>query len=233
MEQNKTGKYLKYAIGEIVLVVIGILIALSINNWNDKRKSSNLEIKMLQEIKTGLKSDLSDITYNISAHEKILDSQRKIIEWLDSKEPYKDTLSYHFSVVNNSTVFVSKEAPYEALKEMGVKLIKNDTLRNKISQVYDLDFDYYRQHISMYNDILFKSWKEYNKPYFGATLFLFNNPNNRMKPLDINKIRNENDYKYYIKTIKEFNAFYIKRIMQRAKISTEELIQMIEKELNK
>jgi hypothetical protein len=38
MEKNKTGKYLKYAFGEIVLVVIGILIALSINNWNEERK---------------------------------------------------------------------------------------------------------------------------------------------------------------------------------------------------
>jgi len=38
MEKNKTRKYLKYAIGEIVLVVIGILIALSLNNWNESRK---------------------------------------------------------------------------------------------------------------------------------------------------------------------------------------------------
>ena len=38
MEKNKTGKYLKYAIGEIVLVVFGILIALSINNWNEDEK---------------------------------------------------------------------------------------------------------------------------------------------------------------------------------------------------
>ena len=37
MEKNKTGKYLKYTIGEIVLVVIGILIALGINNWNENR----------------------------------------------------------------------------------------------------------------------------------------------------------------------------------------------------
>ena len=45
MEINKTGKYLKYAIGEIVLVVIGILIALSINNWNESRKQEqNLKI---------------------------------------------------------------------------------------------------------------------------------------------------------------------------------------------
>jgi hypothetical protein len=41
MEKNKTGKYLKYAIGEIILVVIGILIALSINNWNEFRKIEN------------------------------------------------------------------------------------------------------------------------------------------------------------------------------------------------
>ena len=50
MEQNKTGKYLKYAIGEIVLVVLGILIALSINNWNEGRKFQRVEVKILQEM---------------------------------------------------------------------------------------------------------------------------------------------------------------------------------------
>ena len=50
MEQNKTGKYFKYAIGEIVLVVIGILIALQINNWNEQRKErikENMVVKSL------------------------------------------------------------------------------------------------------------------------------------------------------------------------------------------
>jgi hypothetical protein len=45
--ENKTGKYFKYAIGEIILVVIGILIALSINNWNENRKLKSSELKML------------------------------------------------------------------------------------------------------------------------------------------------------------------------------------------
>jgi hypothetical protein len=54
MEKNKTGKYLKYALGEIVLVVIGILIALSINNWNENRKEINIENKILLEISKGL-----------------------------------------------------------------------------------------------------------------------------------------------------------------------------------
>ena len=50
MEKNKTGKYLKYAIGEIILVVIGILIALSINNWNDNRKNRISERELLDNI---------------------------------------------------------------------------------------------------------------------------------------------------------------------------------------
>ena len=51
MEKNKTGKYFKYAIGEIVLVVIGILIALSINNWNEKRKDLASELTALIDLK--------------------------------------------------------------------------------------------------------------------------------------------------------------------------------------
>ena len=50
MEKNKTGKYLKYAIGEIILVVIGILIALQINNWNDKRIKQKKEFKFITQI---------------------------------------------------------------------------------------------------------------------------------------------------------------------------------------
>jgi hypothetical protein len=50
MEQNKTGKYFKYAIGEIILVVIGILIALGINNWNENRKDSNQEKIVLMSL---------------------------------------------------------------------------------------------------------------------------------------------------------------------------------------
>ncbi len=66
MEQNKTGKYLKYAIGEIVLVVIGILIALSINNWNEQRKDLKTVSRLFQNLESSLKTDslaLSDIIF--------------------------------------------------------------------------------------------------------------------------------------------------------------------------
>jgi len=58
LEDNKTGKYFKYAIGEIVLVVIGILIALQINNWNENRKAE-IEAKLL------LTKAQQELIYNI------------------------------------------------------------------------------------------------------------------------------------------------------------------------
>ena len=61
MEKNKTGKYFKYAIGEIVLVVIGILIALQINNWNENRILFKKEQHYLNEIKANLEVDITRI----------------------------------------------------------------------------------------------------------------------------------------------------------------------------
>ena len=69
LEKNKTGKYLKYAIGEIILVVIGILIALSINNWNEQRKSNIREQTVLENFIQNLNADL--ISYNLNRQELI------------------------------------------------------------------------------------------------------------------------------------------------------------------
>jgi hypothetical protein len=73
MEQNKTGssteapakvgKYLKYAIGEIVLVVIGILVALSINNWNTERIENKSESQILENLKTEFENAVVQMTY--------------------------------------------------------------------------------------------------------------------------------------------------------------------------
>ena len=69
MEQNKTGKYLKYAIGEIILVVIGILIALSINNWNERQKSNIREQTVLENFIKNLNADL--ISYSLNRQQLI------------------------------------------------------------------------------------------------------------------------------------------------------------------
>ena len=54
------GKYFKYAIGEILLVVIGILIALQINNWNEERKNKVVEKQLLENLRSSLVSDVQN-----------------------------------------------------------------------------------------------------------------------------------------------------------------------------
>jgi len=63
MEQNKTGKYLKYAFGEIVLVVIGILIALSINNWNETKLERKIEKEYIVSLIEDLETDSTRLSY--------------------------------------------------------------------------------------------------------------------------------------------------------------------------
>ena len=65
MSENKTGKYLKYAIGEIVLVVVGILIALSINNWNSEKKLAIKELNLIEELKSNLQTNIENLEKDI------------------------------------------------------------------------------------------------------------------------------------------------------------------------
>ena len=79
MKQNKTSKYFKYAIGEIVLVVIGILIALSINNWNEDRKSKIMATEVYTNLLTSLEQDSIEVERTINLLTKSLKTQKKLL----------------------------------------------------------------------------------------------------------------------------------------------------------
>ena len=80
IEQNKSGKYFKYAIGEIILVVIGVLIALSINNWNENRKNSIKEIQFLEGFKNDLMANKTELNRVIRKAEITSNSSDSILK---------------------------------------------------------------------------------------------------------------------------------------------------------
>ena len=88
MEKNKTGKYLKYAIGEIVLVVIGILIALQFNNWNENLKNQDQFKAVLQQIYTVIDQDAEQLTmvrYELDKQIAIIDTLMERPESINPK----------------------------------------------------------------------------------------------------------------------------------------------------
>lgn len=140
MEKNKTGKYLKYAIGEIILVVIGILIALQINTWNESRKQKQVEKQVLkslfQEIekdKTALKKidyqykkDLLRISYFRKLYWK---EQLSMAEALDLKK--------FFGFVNRDVN--PNRITYDEMINTGkLYYLSNQNLVNKIIDYYEL-----------------------------------------------------------------------------------------------
>ena len=70
MSENKTSKYFKYAFGEIILVVFGILIALQINNWNEERKNSQSEVVFLEGILNDISQQKSYVMHKLSMNQK-------------------------------------------------------------------------------------------------------------------------------------------------------------------
>jgi len=142
--ENKSRKYFKYAIGEIVLVVIGILIALSINNWNENRKMKFKEIKSLNELRKDLVQNLNDINGNISDLQICKNSNEVIIYHIDNNIAYNDSLDYHFSMLYPYISFIANQTTYETLKQNGIDLISNDSLRRLISDLYSYQFKAYQ-----------------------------------------------------------------------------------------
>ncbi len=66
MTENKPDLYLVYAIGEVVLVVIGILIALQIDNWNESKNLHRTEMLLLKEMKSNLEDSIAEAQWNIT-----------------------------------------------------------------------------------------------------------------------------------------------------------------------
>lgn len=141
LSEGKTRAYVKYALGEVILVVIGILIALQINNWNNNNQQRKIEIKYLIEIKENLKNDLSDVEFNIDFNKSKSQSNRIILQFLNGKTKYVDSLEFHFSNLMFTTRTLANMSAYESLKSRGLEIVTNDSLRLKITKLYE--FDYY------------------------------------------------------------------------------------------
>ena len=113
MQQNKTGKYLKYAIGEILLVVLGILIALQINNWNESRKATRQEVKILNELKNDLNTNLTEIKESYERTNIRQNSAVLILDKLKSNIPVDDSLIRAFENIKGDVIFNIANTSYK------------------------------------------------------------------------------------------------------------------------
>ena len=138
LNERKTTKYFKYAIGEIVLVVIGILIALQINNWNENQKAKTTEIYVLKEILSNLNEDGIILSEIIEQRQKAKTSVAAMLTYLQTENINKDTLEKDMLRFLTFERYFPINNAYEVLKSKGLQL-SNNKLTTQISRYYDYE----------------------------------------------------------------------------------------------
>jgi hypothetical protein len=137
-DDNKPMKYMRYAVGEIALVVVGILIALSINNWNEERKERAILGGYLNNIKKNIDFDLVNIIEIMNNRDTISKNCRKLLELGQSDMITSEELLPLFTSGQNIFIefyFQPDQSGFEALKNSGyLGRINGTELENKLYQ---------------------------------------------------------------------------------------------------
>ncbi len=147
LTENKFSKYLIYAIGEIILVVIGILIALGINNWNNNRLVDYQKTNLLKNIKEDLISDTLAFEKSIKRYEELITKKKKLISLSEYGTISSDSLSYIFlSKYSNYDINVTT---FTKVTNLGIsELSENDSLSSKIYKYYTNELKSFRTFIN-------------------------------------------------------------------------------------
>jgi Family of unknown function (DUF6090) len=195
INENKTGKYLKYAIGEIFLVVIGILIAVSINNWNENRIDRILEKEYLNRIRVDLSFDYAWINrYILDRYDRKIKGLKKGKAYFQGQYKVKDTLDFlrdvgYGGVFGNADLNLSQNSYNELISTGNLRKIENPKLRTTIINYYEN------------SNALAKASKNYVSGYIdftnSFTAFNTNDPN----------FIEEFDQKLFLKNIKTIDYY--------------------------
>ena len=225
VKQGKTQAYIKYALGEIVLVVIGILIALKISNWNESIQIKKEEVKTLNSLSEELKGNLSEFDSIFNA-QLIRNESLQTVLFIDIKN---QPISYLDSLITNNVESYSYNPStgiYNSMINSGkIELISNDELKKRVAKLNDEVKDY-QEH----EDEITEFTKAHLETYFIEN---FNIPPAVLSKLRARTKQEERvDMATYVKTFSssEINSMYILLLKKMGRLIEEG--QKLRKEYN-
>ena len=221
-DDNEFFKYARYAIGEIILVVIGILIALQINNWNEWRKERIIEKSILLELENNLERNLALIDIAAAEMNEINKSTGTMIEIIAERKPYTDTLKYHFSQFNRSGSYLLKlnTNGYESLKNIGFEILTSKVLKNEVLSLFEISYPSYVQETEVVN----ATWG--SNPMWMQDYFYIGPSDPGLIPLDYGSLIEDKKFMTIVREI-EGGRNRVFKVMMLCKKETERVLQLI------
>jgi len=210
MEQNKTGKYFKYAIGEILLVMIGILLALQVNNWNESRKQKALEQNALHEIANGLMRLKEEVRFNLDDESKGFSAANTILTNFEKNQGYNRILGEALNLVWNYTYLNESDDSYEFLKTSGFDLISNNNLLKKIAKLYDVDLRATLGEARIRGDYI-EQLKFLMPKWYKSIDFDFYT-RNPVEILNYNALKKDKEFLFHVNTQRNYSKHYTKEL---------------------
>lgn len=164
LKEGNNRLYAIYALGEVFLVMMGILLALQVDNWNQKRWEKQKEIDTMENLYFSINEDMQ-IEYLISIVKGAIRGEQMWIDYLTRNTPFTDSLLLYAYAIGITAHISPNPAFYESLKQQGLETIENKTLRMWLSMIFEQNLpaiqnamDHYDTHFGEQRSTFFETY---------------------------------------------------------------------------
>lgn len=225
---SAAGRYLFYAIGEIFLVVIGILIALQINNWNEENKMARTELNLLKEVQINLESTLNEFISDTIYNRQTINYYKNIIHYIEADLPYDQELDSAFAAIPLFASPFASTSAYKSIQEKGFDIIRNKELKIDIQNMFDVKLN------RLLIDVDKVEWTMSGStvnPFFTKHIRVINDGSlNKAAPNDFESLKDNDEF---LNILNQLIRERTKSILyyRQAMLAIEQLIEQIDDEL--
>lgn len=163
---------LRYALGELALIVAGILIALAISDWHDRRLQRANELSLLAEIRTALQADVAALELDLQRWHEMATQIEALVDVLEARPPYDPSMDALFGAVYGQRLTNLNTAAYESLNSVGLQMVSDPALRLGIARVFDHQYERLHTLNEVESQITFGVMRPYYLENFSGLVFL-------------------------------------------------------------
>jgi len=218
--------WIKYSF-EILVITVGILAAVGMDNLNENRKNRHTEQKMLKDLANGLLGDLNTFQYNIDIHEQAQNSCEIILNVMEDNGEFADSLASYFAATHYYTVSFSKRGAYESLKSMGFEIID---LYEQWYRILQVNQEILREDIQNVK-------RTFNHDHFNQFhIFDATEPESfyggKMTPIDFQNLKLNHQYKYNLKSLHSGHSAFL-FLLYYSVDQVDDIIDQLNHEINR